>query len=206
MGALHLLLSVHICPAVGRVSWTQSVSTPSLGFLLPPSLLPRRAFSASALCTKARSFIARGPFRLGTGPLTRTPKNKTRRGGFWSSAVALLGLARRATVRMALVPATVAIVIHSTASENKGRNGHGERDFHVGAFHRVARDSLRAPLLEACKPLLATPAWMRLHRACVLPPYGTVARTSKRRSHHPPESHADTLSKKFIQAWLVTPT
>ncbi|GEM_PF-2618233 len=176
------------------------------GFLLPPSLLPRRAFTASALCTKARSFTARGPFRLGTGTLARTPKNKTRRGGYWSSAVALLGLAWRTTVRMALVPATVAIVIHSTAAENKGRNGHGESDFHVGAFQRVARDSLRAPLLGACKPLLATPAWMRLHRACMLPPYGAAAWRRKRRSHLPPASHADTLSKKFIQAWLVGPT
>lgn len=107
---------------------------------------------------------------------------------------------------MTLVPATVAIVIHSTAAENKGRNGHGESDFHVGAFHRVARDSLRAPLLGACKPLLETPAWMRLHRACMLTPYGAAAWTRKCRSHLPPASHADTLSKKFIQAGLVGPT
>jgi hypothetical protein len=68
-------------------------------------------------------------------------------------------------VRMALVSASVAIVIHGTAAEHKGRNGHGESDFHVGAFHRVAGDSLRAPLLGACKPLLATPSWMRMHVA-----------------------------------------
>ena len=139
--------------------------------LLPPSqiLSPGTPTRHRHFSSKARSFTARGPFRLGTGTLARTPKNKTRRGGFWSSAVALLGLARRATVRRALVPATVAIVIHSTAAENKGRNGHGESDFHAGAFHRVACNSLRALLLGACKPLLATLAWMRLHHACMWP-------------------------------------
>lgn len=84
-------------------------------------------------------------------------QNKTRRGGFLVSAVALLGLARRASVGMALVPATVAIVIHSTAAENEGRNGHGESDFHVGAFHRVVAGSLcRAPT-GLCKPLFRSP-------------------------------------------------
>lgn len=127
------------------------------GFLLPPSLIPRHAFTATALCTKARSFTARGPFLLRPGMLPRTAKTKTRRGGFLVSAVALLGLARRAAVGMAFVPITVAIVIHSTAAENKGRNGHGESDFHVGAFHRVVAGSLcRAPT-GLCKPLFRSP-------------------------------------------------
>ena len=127
------------------------------GFLLPPSLIPRHAFQASALSTKGPQLQRSRAFSFAARDATRTAKTKTRRGGFLVSAVALLGLARRASMGMALVPAAVAIVIHSTAADNKGRNGHGESDFHVGAFHRVVAGSLcRAPT-GLCKPLFRSP-------------------------------------------------